>query len=273
MEGLMDKVTTQFIPMVLAYAPKVLLALVVLIIGLWIIGRISGVISKALEKSGLDKDIRPFLTSIISVLLKVLLVFAVAEMVGIKTTSFVAILAAASFAIGMALQGSLANFAAGVMIMIFKPYRTGDLINTQGQIGHVKEVQIFNTILTTPDHKTTIIPNSLAISGVVENLSTQEKLRVDLNVNVPYNASFPEVKKVILDAIDRTPKVLSEPAPFVGIESYDSHSIKLAVRPYATTADYWDVYFGTYENVKAALAASGAQVAYPEGVDFGPMGG
>ena len=193
-------------------------------------------------------------------------------MVGIETTSFVAMLAAAGFAVGMALQGSLSNFAAGVMVLIFKPYTVGDLVEIDGETGHVEEIQIFNTILTNLDNRTTIIPNSMAMGGKITNLSVRGHLRIDLNVTMPYAEDFDKVKSIILQAIKSTPNVMQEPAPFVGIETFDSHNIVLAVRPYAKTEDYWQVYFDTYQNVKRALGENGIQVAYSEGVEMGKIG-
>lgn len=254
------------------YAPKVVLAILVLWIGLRVINRISKAAGKSMKKSGLGEDIRPFLVNLINVSLKLLLIFSVAGIVGIETTSFVAVLAAAGFAVGLALQGSLSNFASGVMVLIFHPYRTGDLVEIEGQMGHVKAIQIFNTIITTLDNRTVIVPNSTAVNGIITNLSTREFLRVDLNVTMPYGEDFPKVEQVLLEAIKKTPKVLDNPPPFVGIETFDSHSIVLAVRPYAKTEDYWDVYFEANRNIKQALNEHGIQVAYSEGVELGPIG-
>lgn len=254
------------------YLPLILKAIAVLIIGLWVIKKIMRVVQTALSKSGISADIQPFLVSIISVLLKVLLVFTVAEIVGIETTSFVAILAAAGFAVGMALQGSLSNFAAGVMILIFKPYRVNDMVSLQDQMGRVQEIQIFNTLISTLDNKTVIVPNGQAISDVIENLSSKEKLRVDMNVHVPYAEDFPKIKKIITEAVAATPKVLAEPIPFVGIEAFDSHNVVLTVRPYANTEDYWDVYFACMENIKNVLSKNNVKVAYSEGVELGDIG-
>ena len=245
------------------WAPKLVGAIVVLLIGLWIVGGITNMIRKGMERSGLDKDVVPFLTSMVSVILKVLLLLSVAGMVGIETTSFVALIGMAGLAIGMALQRTLGHFAAGVMVLIFKPYRVGDLVDLQGQLGHVDEIQIFNTVLTSLDNKKIIVPNGIATSGIMTNLSTNETLRVDLTVAMPYEEDFDKVQGLIMDAVKATPKVLSDPAPTVEILKFDAHNIQLAVRPHATTADYWDVYFGTYKNVKAALGNAGIKVAYP----------
>ncbi|HHH50216.1 MAG TPA: mechanosensitive ion channel family protein [Saprospiraceae bacterium] len=246
------------------WAPKLVAAILVLLIGLWIIGGITKMIRRAMEKSGLDKDVIPFLSSLISVILKVMLVLSVAGMVGIETTSFIALIGMAGLAIGMALQGTLGHFASGIMILLFKPYKVGDLIDVQGQLGHVDEIQVFNTIITTLDNKKVIIPNGQATSGTITNLSTNEHLRVDLNVAMPYEEDFDKVQGIIMDALKATPKVMTDPAPVVEIEKFQEHNILLAVRPYATTADYWDVYFGAYKNVKAALGKHGIKVAYPK---------
>ncbi len=247
----------------IGYAPKIVLAIVSLIVGFWIANKVTAITKNKMTKSGMDKDIQPFLSSLINVGIKVMVVLSVAGIIGIKTTSFIAVLGAATLAIGMALQGSLGNLASGVMILIFKPYRVGDLVDVQGQIGSVDEIQIFNTIITSLDHKKVIIPNSIATSGIITNLSTLDYLRVDLNIHVPYESDFEVVRPIIMEAIKATPKVLIDPEPYVEIESFEEHGLKLCVRPHATVENYWDVYFGTYKNVKAALGKAGIPVPYP----------
>ena len=258
--GQLEKLTT----LMVEWAPKLIGAILVLIIGLWIIGRIMKMISKGMEKTGLDKDVIPFLTSMISVLLKVMLVMSVAGMVGIETTSFIALLGAAGLAIGMALQGTLGHFASGVLILIFKPYRVGDLIDIQGQVGTVKEIQVFNTIIDSLENKKVIIPNGIATSGIMTNLSATDFLRVDLNIAMPYEEDFDKVQNIVMDALKSTPHVLDSPAPVVEIEKFDAHNVLLAVRPHAKCEHYWDVYFGSYKNVKAALGKANIKVAYPK---------
>ena len=247
----------------IAWAPKLVGAILVLIIGLWIIGGVVNMVRKAMVKAGLDQDVVPFLSSMVSVILKVLLIMSVAGMIGIETTSFIALIGMAGLAIGMALQGTLGHFASGVMILLFKPYKVGDLIDMQGTVGTVEEIQVFNTIIQSLDNKRVIVPNGTATSGLITNLSAYDKLRVDLNVAMPYEEDFDKVQKIIMDAVKATPKVMTEFAPTVEIEKFDAHNILLAVRPYATTADYWDVYFGVYKNVKAALGKHNIKVAYP----------
>jgi small conductance mechanosensitive channel len=246
-----------------SWAPKLVGALLALIIGLLIIGWLMKYIRKGLERTDIDKDILPFVSSLIGVLLKIMLIFSVAGIVGIETTSFIALIGMIGLAIGMALQGTLGHLASGIMIMLFKPYRVGDLVDLQGQLGHVEEIHIFNTIIKTLDNKRTIVPNGIATSGVITNLSSHEYLRVDLNVAMPYEEDFEKVQSIIKEAVSATPKLMTDPAPDVEIEKFNEHNILLAVRPYATTEDYWDVYFGTYKNVKAALGKHGIKVAYP----------
>lgn len=268
----MNSYVEQITNMVINYAPKLALAVIVLLIGLRIINRLSDGILKMMERSGISQDIRPFLGSMLGISLKILLLFSVAGIVGIETTSFVAVLAAAGFAVGMALQGSLSNFASGVMILIFRPYKVGDLVEVEEVMGHVEEIQIFNTIIVTLDNRTVILPNAVAVSGIITNLSAKKTLRVDLNVTMPYAEDFEKVETIILNALKETPKVLEEPAPYVGIETFDSHNIVLAVRPYANTEDYWDVYFESNRNVKKAMGEHGIQVAYSEGIELGNIG-
>ncbi len=246
------------------WAPKVVGAILVLLIGLWIIGGIMKMIRKAMNRSGIDPDVVPFLSSLISVILKILLVISVAGMVGVETTSFVALIGMVGLAVGMALQGTLGHFASGVMILLFKPYKVGDLVEIQSQVGHVEEIQVFNTIITTLDNKRVIIPNGQATSGLITNLSTYNLLRVDLNVAMPYEEDFDKVQEIILNAIRDTPKAILDPEPTVEIEKFGEHNILLAVRPHATPDDYWDVYFGSYRTIKAALGKHNIKVAYPK---------
>lgn len=246
----------------IAWAPKLVGALLVVIIGFWLVGWITNLAGKAMDKSGLDRDVQPFLKSLVNVVLKVLVMISAAGLVGIETTAFAALIAAAGLAIGMALQGTLGHFASGVMILIFKPYRVGDLVDIQGQLGHVFEIQVFNTIIDTLDNKRVIMPNGVATSGIMTNLSANNKLRVDLNVAMPYEEDFDKVQGIIRKALDNvTVKEADEPT--IEIEKFDEHNVLLAVRPYATPEKYWDVYFQSYKEIKKAFGAAGIDVAYP----------
>ena len=247
---------------VLAWAPKLVAAILVLMIGFWIVGMIGRAIGKSMEKSGLDKDLIPFIKSLVSVLLKVMVVITAAGVVGVEVTAFAALIAGAGLAIGAAMSGTLSHFAAGVMVLIFKPYRVGDLVDIQGTVGHVKEIQVFNTVINTLDNKKVIMPNGIATSGIMTNLSATGKLRVDLNVAMPYEEDFDKVQKIIKGALDKVTERLPD-EPTIEIEKFDENNILLAVRPFATDATYWDVYFNSYREIKKAFGDAGITVAYP----------
>lgn len=271
----MDQVNTYLetgVEMVMAYAPKVGLAILMLIIGLKVINRIAKLAVKAMAKAGLNENILPFISSLVGISLKLLLIFSVAGVVGIDTASFVAVLAAAGFAVGLALQGSLSNFAAGILILIFKPYKVGDWIDVQDKFGKVEEVQIFNTIIVTPGQKTLIIPNGQVVESVVTNFSKKGYTRLELNVTMPYAESFPKVKEIIREELKKSPLVIQDMEPEIGIETYDSHNIVLAVRPFVRPDDFWEVTFDVHERIKAAFNKNGIQVAYSEGVEMGKIG-
>ena len=266
--GWMNKLTE----MVMEYLPKLALAIVVLIVGIKVINKLASIARIAMEKAGLSNNITPFLSSILGISLKVLLCFSIAGMVGIETASFVAVLAAAGFAVGFALQGSLSNFAAGIIILIFRPYKAGDWIEVNEKFGKVEEIQIFNTIIVTPGSKTLIIPNGQVVDSIVTNFSEKGFIRVELNVTMPYAESFPKVKEIIMGVLKDIPHVLEDPEPEIGIETFDSHSIVLAVRPYTHPDNYWEVTFSAHERIKAAFHQHGIQVAYSEGVEMGSIG-
>ena len=266
--GWMGKLTE----MVMEYAPKLALAILLLVVGIKIINRLAGLVAKAMERAGMAKTIVPFISSSVGIALKVLLFFSIAGIVGIDTASFVAVLAAAGFAIGLALQGSLSNFAAGIIILLFRPYKIGDWIEVGEKFGKVEEIQIFNTIMVTPGQKTLIIPNGQVVDNIVTNFSEKGQVRLELAVTMPYDESFPRVQDIILEVLRHTPGVLTDPEPEVGIESFDSHSIILTVRPYVKPDDYWPVTFEVNARIKAAFYEHHVKVAYSEGVEMGNIG-
>lgn len=271
----MEEVTgywTKIVDAIIEYGPKLVLAIVVLYIGMKVIAKLTNVLTLAMEKAGISKNILPFLSSIVSVVMKIMLFFSVAGMVGIDTASFVAVLAAAGFAIGLALQGSLSNFAAGIIVLLFKPYKVNDWIEVSDKFGRVEEIQIFNTIMITPGQKTLIIPNGQVVDNIVTNYSKKGYIRMELQVTMPYSESFPKVRQIILDSLDSVEGILDEPGIEVGIESYDSHSIIVGVRPYVKPDDFWEVTFASYENIKNAFHQHQIKVAYSEGVELGPIG-
>ena len=262
----------QLTEIIVASIPKLAQAIAVLIIGFWIIKRLVNFVQKALSKANFSADIAPFLVSILSVALKVMLLFSVAGIIGIDTASFVAVLAAAGFAVGLALQGSLGNFAAGVIILVFRPYKIGDWVEVHDKFGKVEEIQIFNTLIVTPGRKTLIIPNGQIIDNIVTNFSAKGNTRIEMKVTMPYEESYPKVREIILQELKEIPGVLVDPAPEVGILEYESHNIVLAVRPYVNPDDYWDVSFEGYKRIKAAFHRNNIKVAYSEGVELGPIG-
>ena len=248
----------------LEYAPKLALAIVTLIIGLWIIRGISKLVSISMKQSKVDPTLIPFMESLVSWLLKVLLFISVASMIGIATTSFIAVLGAAGLAIGLALQGSLANFAGGVLIMILKPYKVGDLIESQGQSGVLKEVQIFNSILISPQSKPIIIPNGAVSNGPIVNYTAEGKIRVDLTIGIAYNENIDQAKEVLMGVLTSNEKVLSDPAPFVGVAEMADSSVNLVVRPHCLPEHYWDVFFDVNEAMKKALDTNNIAIPFPQ---------
>lgn len=256
------------ISLIKEFGPKVLTAIAIWIIGSWVIKKMTKGIAKVMAKQNYDESLQKFLLNLIGWILKILLILTILAKLGIETTSFAAILAAASLAIGMALQGSLANFAGGVLLMIFKPIKINDLIEAQGELGVVKEIEIFTTKIVTPDNKEVIIPNGTLSNGNITNYSTEGKLRVDLTIGVSYDADIKQTKEVLMKVLTDNPQVLQDPAPSVNVSELADSSVNFAVRPFATVADYWDVYFGTIEKCKLALDAAGIEIPYPHSVEI-----
>ena len=249
---------------IMTHGPKVLMVIVLFFFGLWVIKRIESGLRKVMTKRKLDPSLIPFLVTMIDIGLKVLLIITLAGLLGFPTTSFVAILGAAGLAVGLALQGTLANFAGGVLILIFKPFRVGDLIEAQGEKGNVKEIQIFVTIINTPENKTVIIPNGAISNGNITNYTVEGVIRVDLTFGISYDSDIRKAKEVLLKIMQNHPKVLKDPAPFVGVSALADSSVNLAVRPYTHPNDYWDVYFAVYEAGKIALDEAKITIPFPQ---------
>ena len=215
--------------LILTYAPKALIAVVMTVAGLWLIGRFTEAADKGMRRSGIDPDLRPFLVSMLNIFLKVFLILSVANIVGIETTSVVAVLASAAFAVGLALQGTLSNFAAGVMILIFKPYRVGDIVEMQNAHGKVKEIQIFNTLVITQQEKIIIVPNSTAVNGIISNLTSQQLVKTNILVPVRYNADFDEIRLNILIILRGSDFVLNEPHIEIELQSFGEDGFYVGV--------------------------------------------
>ncbi len=246
------------------YIPKLILAIIVLIVGLWVVKIVVKGISKLMKKKDVDESLQSFLKSLISVIFKVLLVISVITMLGVEMTSFVAILAAAGFAIGMALSGTLQNFAGGVMILIFKPFKVGDFIDAQGQMGTVREIQIFNTILKTPDNKTIIQPNGALSTGTMVNYSTEEDRRVDFTFGIGYTDDIDKAKAVLNKLIDADTRIFKDPAAFVAVSELADSSVNFTVRVWAKGSDYWSIFFDMTEAVKKEFDKENISIPYPQ---------
>lgn len=246
------------------HGPGLLLALVILIVGLRVIKYLQKLIQKACEKSKLDPALQTFLSSLGGWVLKIILIVMVAGMVGIETASLVVVVGAAGLAIGLALQGTLANFAGGILVMLFKPYGIGDLIEAQGETGFVRAIRIFNTILETPDSKTVIIPNGAIMNGNITNYSENGLIRVDLVVGIAYEADIDKAIKILMGVCESHPKALKDPAPFVDVLELGDSSVNLCVRPHCHPDDYWDVYMTTLRKCKQALDAAGIGIPFPQ---------
>jgi small conductance mechanosensitive channel len=247
------------------YAPKVVGAIITLVLGFWIIGKITAILRRSMEKRDFDPTIRPFLASIVNVGLKVLLLLSVASMFGIETTSFIAIFSALAFAVGLALQGSLGHFASGVLLLVFKPYKVGDLVTIGGGFtGTVKEIQVFNTVLVTLDNKHIIVPNGVVTSNVMTNISGQGIIGVEFTFNIGYNEDIDKARNIILQVGKECPYILDDPAQGVVVASWGPHSVHLASRPFCKSEHYWDTYFFMYEHVKKAFDKEGISIPFPQ---------
>lgn len=267
-----QKYWESFIDAVVFYGPRLLVAFIVLWIGFKLINRGTRFVSKSLQKMSFSETLISFGKSMLSIVLKALLLIILAGYLGMDLTVFVTVLATAGLAVGLALQGSLSNFAAGIIILIFKPYKVGDWIEVDEKFGKVEEIQILNTNIVTPGSKTLIIPNGAVVEGIVTNYSKKGYIRLELQVTMPYEESFPRVRQIIQEAIAPIEKVMKDPEPEIGIETYDSHNILLAVRPYVDPDDYWEVTFEVYQNIKRAFSENNIKVAYSEGVEIGKIG-
>lgn len=246
------------------YGPIVLGALVALVIGLWVIKWILKAVNAGMTRGSVDESLKPFLISLISSLLKVMLAISIMSMLGIAMTSFIAILGAAGLAVGMALSGTLQNFAGGVMILLFKPFKVGDYIEAQGYNGVVKEIQIFVTILTTPDNKTIIIPNGGLSNGSVINFSTQKTRRVDWVFGIGYGDDLNKAKDILSNILSNDERILKDPDVFIGLGEMADSSVNLTVRVWVNAADYWGVFFDTNEKVYNDFNTGGINIPFPQ---------
>lgn len=246
------------------YGPKLILAIVVLFGGLWLIDKVTNLLISLFERKNIDETLRPFLSNLVGWALKALLLVSVASMVGVETTSFIAVIGAAGLAVGLALQGSLANFAGGVLILIFRPFSKGDYIVAQGDEGIVERIDVFATVLNRLDNQRVILPNGPLAGGMIRNATGENTRRVDLSIGISYTDDIRKACETLRQMCSKNSQVLQTPAPFVGVTEYGDSSINLTVRSWCKTEDYWDVFFALNEQMKYSLDEAGFSIPFPQ---------
>jgi small conductance mechanosensitive channel len=261
-EGGASELMNQAMSLVMTYAPKVVLAIVTLVVGMWLINRFVNVLDNKLGKK--DPTLYKFLCGLIGAILKILLLISVASMVGIATTSFIAIIGAAGLAVGLALQGSLANFAGGVLILIFKPFKVGDVIDAQGYLGSVREISILYTIVDTFDNRRIVIPNGQLANASLTNLSAYETRRCDMSFGIGYGDDIDKAKAVCKRLIEEDERALKDPEPLIVVGALGESSVDLTVRAWTKSADLWPFYWDMHEKVKKAFDAEGISIPFPQ---------
>ena len=259
------KTSQSWIPMIMEYGSRVLLAVITLAIGWWLINVLTHRVGRLLALRNADLALQHFITSLANIALKVMLIVSVASMIGVATTSFVAAIGAATLAIGLALQGSLANFAGGVLIPLFRPFRIGDWIEAQGTSGTVDSIQIFHTVLRTGDNKTVIVPNGILSNGIITNTNRQPTRKVVFDVGVDYEADLQKAREVLLE-LAKDPRVLADPAAVAVVSTLGDSSITVSLRCWTKTSDYWDVVFMLNELARDRLKAANIDIPFPQRV-------
>lgn len=262
--GNLSSLTEMIMDFAVTYGLKLVGAILALIVGLWVVGKISKSLRKLMEKRDVDPSLRGFLSTFISIMLKILVIISVLSMVGIQMTSFIAMLGAASLAVGLSLQGSLQNFAGGIIILILKPFRVGDFIDGQGHMGTVEDIQIFNTTLKTVDNKVITIPNGALANSSITNFSKKETRRVDWTFGIAYGDSYEKAREILQKLIDEDSRIHKDPAPFIALTSLGDSSVNIVVRVWLNAADYWDVFFEMNEKVYKTFSEEGINIPFPQ---------
>jgi len=262
---MMEELTLQkSIDLGLEYLPKLALAIVTLVVGLWLIGLLVKFVGKVMEARRVDESLRPFFKTLISVVMRVLLLVSVMGMIGIEMTSFIALLGAVGLSIGMALSGSLQHFAGGVLLLIYKPFKKGDYIEAQGYKGTVSELRIFNTIIYTLDNKVVFIPNGPLSTGTVVNYSTESTRRIDAVYGIGYSDDIDKARSVLEGIINSHDKILKDPAPFIGVKELASSSVNIEIRVWVNTVDFIEMGFYLNEAVKKEFDKNGISIPFPQ---------
>ena len=247
-----------------SFGISLFIALFILLIGRQVVKILIKVISSALERSNTEDTVRIFVTNLLNTLLMIVVFIAAINQLGIQTTSIIAVLGAAGLAIGLALQGSLSNFAAGILIVIYRPYKVGDYIQADNHLGTVDDIQIFSTVLKTPDNKLVIVPNGSIMNGSIVNFSNQDKRRVDIIASCSYEDDIDKVKSVLADILSKDDRILSEPKPRIAVSELADSSVNLIVRPWVKNSDYIDVYYSLLEEIKKRFDQEGISIPYPQ---------
>lgn len=259
------KMSESWLPVVLQYSGQLTLAMITLLIGWWFINTLTLKVSTLLDRRNVDRALHSFIGSLASMILKVLLLVSVASMIGVETTSFIAVIGAAGLAVGLALQGSLANFAGGVLIMLFRPFRAGDWIEGQGVSGSVDSIHIFHTTLKTADNKVVIVPNGSLSNGNITNYSREATRRADINLGIDYSSDIKKARDVLLK-IAEDPRIHRDPAPVVFVTGLGDSAVNLSLRVWVATPDFWPVTFAFTEQAKEQLTEAGIGIPFPQRV-------
>lgn len=259
-----DTFLQSIIDTVVSWVPQITLALITLILGWKLSGWIASLVARKLRKREVDETLIPFLSSLTATLIKVGVAISAITTLGVEATSFAAIFAAAGLAVGMALSGTLQNFAGGFIILIMRPFKVGDVIEAQGYTGKVQEIKIFETILLTPDNKVIHIPNGKLQNDSLVNYSTMDDRRVDFTFGIGYDDDIEQAREVILQVITSYEQIYKDPEPFVRVGELADSSVNFTVRVWAKAEDYWDIYFGMTEDVKKAMDKAGISIPYPQ---------
>jgi small conductance mechanosensitive channel len=260
----MNQILAKVWELITIYGLKVLAAIIIFIVGRWIAKLIANIIRKMMKKGDVDSTVLKFVGNMVYITLLAFVVLAALSQLGIQTTSFIAVLGAAGLAIGLALQGSLSNFAAGFLMIIFRPIRVGDYIEGAGTAGTVEEIAIFTTTLVTPDNKTVIIPNAALTGDNIVNWTLKGTRRVDMVMGIGYDDDIDKAKQIMKEVLDRDERILKDPAPQIAMVELADSSVNFVVRPWVKASDYWGVYMETTEKIKKAFDASGISIPYPQ---------
>ena len=247
-----------------SFGISLFIALCILIIGRQVVKILIKVINSALERSKTEDTVRIFVTNLLNTLLMIVVFIAAINQLGIETTSIIAVLGAAGLAIGLALQGSLSNFAAGILLVIYRPYKVGDYIQADSHLGTVHDIQIFSTVLKTPDNKLVVVPNGSIMNGSIVNFSHQEERRIDLIASCSYEDDIDQVKSILADILSKDDRILSEPKPRIAVSELADSSVNFIVRPWVKNADYLNVYYSLLEEIKKRFDQEGISIPYPQ---------